>query len=247
MAGKQFQPLAEADLLPDLIRLAVTLVTRHEDEVIAIPEFVGPYGIADLVALTIRQDALRQRLAAGVAPLIYEPDAAIVAALTPSTSRLPDAVADRLGWPAESVERRVPKLVRGGAVVRTSRGGLTRHPALAPVGRVHALEAKVRDWRRGCNQVRRYALWADTATLVLGHVPTMDLALREEIERCGVGLAINDRWLCRPRREHHGPARRLLASEFAVAALAESAVQPGAPPLPSPPALLAGVEIEACG
>ncbi len=94
-----------------------------------------------------------------------------------------------------------------------------RHPAMAPVGRLFAVEAKMRDWKRALKQVRRYSLWTDSYVIVM---PGLAAAAREslvaEVQLDGGGLYVGSEWLVRPRArgafEH-----RLLGSEHFVNAL----------------------------
>ena len=219
-AGRRFAPTEETQLFPDLLTLATALTSRSEQP-IAITEFAGPFGIADLVAVAPSRDLLARRLAVDVAPLTYEPDAAILTALAPRAARDVDDVASRLGWPSSSVKRRLPTLLRSGAVARTSTGRLVRHPDVVPVGRIHAFEAKVRDWRRALQQARKYRLWADTSSVVLPRLPRSSMNVEEEITRLGIGLGVDGAWVRQPRRFDHVAARRLLASELTIAALAD--------------------------
>ena len=206
-------------MLPNLLQLASRFDRRGE--AVYITEFAGAFGIADLVAFVPRGELLGSRLESSeIRPLRYEPDAAVVCVLSAGRGRAVDEVARLLGWPEEAVLRRLPKLIRSGAVARSSNGRLSRHPHLVPAGRLHAFEAKVCDWRRGIEQARRYRLWADTATVVLAQVSTRSRdSVLAEAERLGLGLGVQNRWIRSPRRYEHSNARRLLASELAVAAL----------------------------
>jgi hypothetical protein len=224
--GKQFLPVEEAELLPDLLTLATSL-WRPGRKLIAIPEFVGQFGVPDLVVVVAHAERLELRLASGIPALTYEPDAAIVAALRSRRGASAESIAGGLGWELASVSQRLKHLTRIGAVMRNGRGELIRNPGLVVIGSLHALEAKVRDWRRGRDQARRYNLWASTSSVVLAHRSASTASIRRELSQWGVGLAIRSEWICRPRPFGHSPARRLLASELAVAAL------PVTNPLPS--------------
>jgi hypothetical protein len=216
LPGRRFAPIAELQLAESMLYLAGSLAAANL--VLAIPEFVGAFGVADLIAVVADPNLLQAREAAGIPPLTYEPDAAVVAALTAHRAQSLDDLAHRLGWPSQAVERRVPRLLRIGAIDRASSGGLVRHPALVPVGRTHAFEAKVRDWQRGRDQARRYRLWADTATLVMASVPSQ-AAVRADVARWGIGFAVHADWIRRPTSHRHNPSRRLVTSELVVGAL----------------------------
>lgn len=216
--GRLFEPTRERELFPDLLGLAKRLA--RGSTVVAIPEFVAPFGIADMVALVVRGRRLLDRVEAGVPPLLNELDAMIVANLTPRRGRRPDRLAERLAVEPSSLDRRLATLVRLGAVERLESGSLVRHPALVPLGRIHALEAKVSDWRRAIEQARTYALWADSATSVLMSLPTAREPAMDAAKRWGTGLALWGDWLRQPSMRAHHAGRRLWASEHAVAALA---------------------------
>ncbi len=217
LPGRRFAPTDELQLTDAMVHLAGSL-TSAGNVVLAIPEFVGAFGVADLIAVVTDPMLLQNREAAGVPPLVYEPDAAVVAALNTRRSRSVEDLAQRLGWPVQAVERRIPRLLRSGAIDRALTGCLVRHPAIVPVGRVHAFEAKMRDWQRGRDQARRYRLWADTATLVMGSVPS-PAAVRADMARWGIGLAVRSDWIRRPTSHRQNPSRRLVTSEQVIAAL----------------------------
>ena len=204
--GKQFMPIQEAELLPDLLALATTL-WRPERTLIAIPEFVGQFGVPDLVVVIAQAELLERRLASGIPALTYEPDAAIVSALRPQRGTSAEMIAKSLSWELASVSRRLRHLTRIDAVMRNRRGELIRNPALVAIGSLHALEAKVRDWRRGRDQARRYNLWASTSSVVLAHQSDSTTDIRRELSRWGIGFAVKSEWICRPRPFRHSLAR----------------------------------------
>lgn len=217
--GRPFTPGAEAELLQDLLQLSATIraTTGH---VVAIPELVGPFGVADLVAVVDSTGALNKRLIASVPALLHSNDAEIVSVMSPRFGRATEEIAEALLWTDLSiVERRLPRLIKVGAVNRQPGGRYVRHPSLVPVGRLHAFEAKVRNWRAGVDQARTYALWADSATLGMAILPQRRDEVRRELQRWSLGLAQRRQWLVRPVLRRHKEARRLWASEHVVAAL----------------------------
>lgn len=218
LAGRQFAPVSEAAMLPGLLSLAATFRTSHEEDLVAIPEFIGPYGIADLAVVITRGELLSRRLAAGVRPLLYEPDVDVIHALAARRPRSPSEVAERLGWSTEAVASRLRRLGRYDAVERTAGGRYIRHPDLVAVGRLHVLEAKVRDWRRAREQARRYQLWSDTASVVLARQP-VTVQRATEFTRWRLGFAVRDTWIRRPQMYRRSPSKRLLTSELIIAAL----------------------------
>lgn len=189
------------------------------DDLIAIPEFAGPFGIADLAVLATTRDKLVSRLTARIEPLVHELDAAIVAHLTPRRGRLISEVAQLLAVREAALERRISHLKRIGAIEQSSSGRLTRHEALVPLGRIYSIESKVNAWRRALDQARTYALWSDRSIAVLGSLPADRGVPVRAARSSGVGLALGSRWLVRPRAIRHSPARRLWTSEIFLAAL----------------------------
>jgi hypothetical protein len=217
-SGRPFAPLAEAKLLDDLLRMAGQL--KHgASQLIAVPELVAPFGTADLVVVDDPDSRLAARLECGIAPLLNRTDADIVSTLNARIKRGLEDVCRTLMWEDISIiERRIPRLLRVGAIQRSSRGGYLRHPDLVPFRRLHAFEAKVRDWRSGLQQARTYALWADAATLMLGHLPNNRDQVLAEAKRWSLGLADTNQILLRPRLRRHTHGRRLWASEHVAAA-----------------------------
>jgi predicted transcriptional regulator len=218
-SGRPFAPLAEADLLDDLVQTG-RRISRSESDLLALREVVAPFGTPDLVVVEQSHDQVAARLASGVAALLNRTDADVVSTLNARTRREVEDICQILMWEdASIVERRIPKLLRVGAIHRSSRGGYLRHPEVRPLARLHALEAKVRDWRGGIDQARTYALWADTATLLVGHLPRDNNRVLEEARSWSLGLADTSQLLIRPRLRRHTVGRRLWASEHIVAAL----------------------------
>jgi hypothetical protein len=215
--GRLFPPRAEKALRPDLIRLASTLTTPGS-VVLAVEEFVGPFGVADLVAVVTSVGRLESRWAAGIPPLLSSIDAAIVAAIDEGAAQTTEELDRVLGCSEGLVPRRVARLLRHGALLRDG-ASLARHPAITPLGELHAFEAKVTEWGRGLGQARRYGLWSDQATIVLPRLPRSPGRLDTAVTRWGIGLAVGGKWRHRPAVITHTPEQRLWASEHAVAAL----------------------------
>lgn len=215
--GRPFAPTREQELFPDLMDLARRLSSAGP--VLAIPEFVAPFGVADLVAVAIRGNALAERIDASVPPLLNELDATLVAGLSARRGRSSELLSRRLSIDPAMVTQRLSTLARTGAVERLTSGSFVRHPAVVPLGRVHALEAKVADWKRAIDQARTYALWADYSTSVLMSLPVSHDSARDAAHRWGTGLALRAQWVCRPSARSHQAGRRLWASEHVVAAL----------------------------
>src|SRR5690606_1757739 len=86
-------------------------------------------------------------------------------------------------------------------------------------GRIYALEAKVDDWSRALAQALRYGRWADASGAVVSRLPRDPSPALETASSLGLGLAIGDRWLTRPRVHRLPPAYRLWGSEHFIAAI----------------------------
>lgn len=184
-----------------------------------VSEMTGPNGIPDLTALVGGELKLDARLACDVPPLLNEVDAGVVSVCAARKARSVAQLATLLGWPESTVARRLPSLIRYGAL-RDEGGKFTRHEALQPLGRIYAIEVKVSDWRRALRQARVYSLWADNYVLVLGRLTdsASTLAL-DQVEIDEAGLVIDGRWRRKPTLSNLPAHKRLWASEHLVAAL----------------------------
>ena len=210
--GRPFLPGLEAELMPNMLELASGLATRN-CRIIAIPELVAPFGVADLTVLKTTDRRLSRRDALDAEPFLSEIDAVIAGSLDSRRAMTVSEIATISGFDASSLERRLRALARSGAV-RATRGGKWRKPAaLRPLGSVHAFEAKLRDWRRGLDQAATYALWADTVSIVLDRLPSDDEPLVNAASIQGVGIAVRGSWLIRPSMLPHSVGRRMWASE----------------------------------
>lgn len=217
--GRPFTPRQENGLFQDLTNLAAESRRANNASITLVPEFVGPYGVPDLVAIVHTRELLEKRIGSDIPPLLNPTDAAIVSALGAQRSRSFQHLIQVPELSDESmVDRRLAHLLKIGAI-ETSGNGFVRNSALNPIGRVHAFEAKVRDWRSGIDQARTYGLWADSVTLVMGKLPEDASSVCREAKRWLLGLGLKSEWRCRPRLRNHTRARRLWASEHAVDAL----------------------------
>lgn len=217
--GRRFEPVGERDLASAAIRAAETLPGTRAG-LLVLQEVAGPFGVADYVAVIGSQDRIRDRLALAVPPLLNEIDAGIVSATSPRRARTAERFAERLGWSRSSVDRRLPGLVKSGALQEVKPGRFVRHEALVPVGRVYAIETKLREWRRALRQARTYRLWSDNYVIVMPSLSAGSLTeALSAVTNDGGGLFIDERWATRPRSRHPEPGRRLWGSEHVVAAL----------------------------
>jgi hypothetical protein len=190
-AGRRFEPVHEVELEPDALNAARSLPGAHRGLVV-LRELTGPYGVPDLVAVVGPPALLRQRRRLRVPPLLNQVDAGVVAAASPRAARRPPTLARRVGWPEESVRRRLPGLVKSGALIPSGRESYVRPSALQPVGRLYAIETKVKDWRRALRQARTYALWCDSYVLVMPSLSSSSRsALLAEVAEDGAGLIID--------------------------------------------------------
>lgn len=192
----------------------------------------GPFGIPDFTALVGPPALLRDRLALGVPPLLHQVDAGVVAAAHPRQARSSEGLARLLGWPIETVQRRLPEVVRVGALIEARPGRYVRPEALAPLGRLYAVEAKVREWGQALRQGRTYSVWADSYVLVMGPLATRAReSLRAQVSADRAGLVVDGRWLSRPVVHPLPAAQRLWAAEHLVAAVAGGALPALAEPV----------------
>ncbi len=118
-----------------MFELAQTLGGEHTD-LIAVPEFAGPFGIADLAVVATTWSRLAARLDAQIEPITHELDAAIVARLTTKRGKTSYELARALSVYEGGLDRRIAHLLRVGAIQRSRNGRLIRHESLVPLGRI---------------------------------------------------------------------------------------------------------------
>jgi hypothetical protein len=228
-AGRRFSPVAERGLRADALQVARQLRGAAAGLVV-FEEVAGPFGIPDFLAVTGAPALLQRRIKSGFPPLLNEIDAGIVAQLTPVRGKPLGTLVDGLGWKSTTIERRLQGLLRSGVVRDIGDGRLVRHASIVPVGRLHAIETKVRDFRRALRQARTYALWCENYVVVMSAMS--DAARVAAIEAvaadCG-GLVVGGEWVQRPRARQLIAARKLWGSEHLVAA----AMRVGSPALGS--------------
>jgi hypothetical protein len=216
-AGRRFEPTVERALEP-IIRELASRLPGSASGVLAAPQFAGPSGIADLVAVTRSQRLLTERLKLGTVPLRGLSDASVVATVAVQRTTTAFQVARVLGISETQAIRRLRQLNGSGFLFQDG-NGYRRYPEFVPIGRMYALEAKVSDWRKATAQALRYARWADAAGIVLLKPPTDLQQLKEHAKALRIGVAIGNRWLVRPVLQPVSPGLRLLSSEMFVAAL----------------------------
>lgn len=210
-SGKRFEPTTERQLDADLRSLAERL-PGAEKGVVAVVEFPGPRGVPDLLAVTRSFEALDCRLASGPPFIQSAADCAVVTSLDVGRTRSAMNVATTIGMSLPQATRRLRALEVAGAVISHGKG-YRRSPAISPIGRMYAFEAKVSDWRRGLDQALRYSTWADASSLVLLRPPGDIADLIEKCTTLDIGLAIRDEWIRRPKLGRPYPPLRLEASE----------------------------------
>lgn len=217
--GRRFEPTHELAVVASARRCAAGLPGAHRG-LLLVGELAGPQGIPDLTAIVGPPEPLQRRLASGVPPLLNELDAGVAAAASATVPRSVEALAKELGWPPAVVAARMTGLLRAGAISEPSPGRYRRDPALGPIGRIYAIEAKVRDGGAALRQVRAYTTWADAYVIVTGAMgETARSRLEPEVHRDGGGLVVAGRWRQRPRLRPTSRARRLRSAEHIVAAL----------------------------
>lgn len=216
--GRRFEPIHELELSGDALEAARTLPGASRG-VRVILETAGPFGIPDLIAVVGPERFLDERLALDVPPLLNQVDAGVVSATAIRAPRTTATIARRVGWPLKTVSRRLPYLVRVGALLRVGRDTYVRPEGLRPIGRLYAIESKVRDWRRAIRQAQTYSVWCDSYVIVMPQLGSGSLpGAVDVISADGGGLVLEGKWVKRPRLSQRSPAQRLWGTEHVVAA-----------------------------
>lgn len=226
-AGRRFEPIHEKRLATCAIR-AIESLPAAQNGLLIVTEMTGPYGVPDFVAVVGNQASMHNRLALPVPPLLNEIDAAIVSTVRTTQGMTSQRIAGYLNWPLETIERRIPTLLRLDALTKSSARTYTRVAHLRTIGTILAVETKIRDWHKAVQQCRRYQIWADNYILVmdqLGKEATKRIVQEVSIDRGG--LVLGERWVQRPVKRTMSKSRRLWASEHLIAALGH---QPSACP-----------------
>jgi hypothetical protein len=216
--GRRYEPVREAELLADAAVAARSLPGAHRG-IRIILETAGPFGIPDVLAVVGPLELLDARLSLDVPPLLNQIDAGVVAAAAFSATRTAETLARRVGWPLETVSRRLPGLLRSGALLRAGENTFIRPASLRSIGRLYAVEAKVKDWRKALRQARTYGVWCDSYVIVMPALGPGSLAgVVEGVAADGGGLMVGGKWVRRPRLAPRSPAQRLWGSEHVIAA-----------------------------
>jgi len=117
-SGVPFRPEAEAALAPLLIDIASELARGRD--IVAIPEFIGPFGVADLVAVYNGQEWYLVRRANGVPPVLNEVDALVLGAASVRFGRSVAELAARTHLPGHALDTSISRLRRIGALSQRS-------------------------------------------------------------------------------------------------------------------------------
>jgi DNA-binding Lrp family transcriptional regulator len=226
--GRRFEPVQELELHQSVVEVADAVSDRSEAVLIAEPP--GPFGVPDFVLLReFDRVKLQARVASRIAPLLNEVDAGIVAAATAVRSISITRLAAKTGWSESTVLRRVPDLVKLGALREPRPGMYVKASELQPVGHSIAIEAKLKDWRKALRQARSYAYWCDNYVLVLGPLgPAVVDEVSKRVRADRGGLVVAGDWIVRPRPRSVPAGRQFWGSEYLVASLFD--YQPSASP-----------------
>jgi hypothetical protein len=224
--GRRFPPEAERQLERAAKHAAYELPGAG-DGLLALREVHAPFGVPDLTVIVGDASARRSRLRLRVPAVLNEIDAGLVATASAIQPASPRQLAQRLSWSLATVTRRLPSVVRNGALREVAPERYIRPAALQPVGTIFAVETKLNDWRRALAQCRTYRTWADSYVLVMPKVSAEAMTvLRREIRRDRGGLFIDYEWIVYPRTTKLTKARRLWASEHVIAACKRSTASP---------------------
>lgn len=116
--GRRFEPSHERALHDDALSVCAQLPGAHRGTYV-VREMTGPIGIPDFTVLIGDVDRLHARLSLDVAPVLNQLDASIVAVANSRVARSASALARTLNWGVQTVLRRLPGLLKSGALVAT--------------------------------------------------------------------------------------------------------------------------------
>jgi hypothetical protein len=217
--GRRFEPGDELEVLQSATAICSDL-RGFSTASFVVAEMTTPLGVPDLTVVVPAKEALARRLAHEAPPILNRVDAAIVASVPRGRGLSMLSIAKRTQLPPDTIRRHVERLSNTATLTLAPSKAIVRPAALAPVGRIIAVEAKVRDWRKGLAQADTYALWADGSVLVLGRLATASKPAAIAMARQrGIGLVVDSKWLVWPRIHPPGARDRLWASEHLIRAL----------------------------
>jgi hypothetical protein len=216
--GRRFEASHEKLLYPSAIEAARSLPGAAAG-VLVVPELHSPLGVPDFVAFVGADAAIERRLAAGVPPIVGPTDLALMAVLHENRGLSVATVSREVRMSSANVEARLRRLARAGAVDELG-SAWVRNPALTPSGRVFAIEAKLKDWRKALQQSRGYRTWANNYVLVIGQIgPQATSDARGAVKADGGGLYIDGKWLAKPTSRAVSTLRQFEAFERLASAL----------------------------
>lgn len=176
---------AEADMTAAAMELAEQTWWRSTEKLdFFATEVVASGAIADVVAGSFDDAAVRRRMDAQVEPLT-DWTAIVCASLCRDRAAIADVV-DYVGLSRSGASRALAVAVDHGVIVREGRRFQLTDDWENPVCKLVAAELKLRDWQKGLAQVKRYRRWADASWLILGATSGLE-PVKREIPN-GVGL-----------------------------------------------------------
>ena len=184
----------EREMLPLLVRQASALMPpRYRDSLVTIGVDipVGP-GVPDVLIVGLDSDAIRWRLRHSLAPLTRQ-DAVVIAALADRALSI-DELSRRIQVPKRRLTSEwLPRLTDSG-LVKVTAEKVSKTDRFVPVQtHVIAIEAKLRDWRKGVGQARRYLRFANRVFLALDVAAARPaMVYRQNLRSLGVGLLTAD-------------------------------------------------------
>lgn len=181
----------EADMLAPISKHVAAVVGRRRAgrEPSVLFEFSVLDGVADLVALELDHQLMRQRDQLGLLPVVDQTCVRALVALRDGPESA-SALALKTGVSRPVLSRSVlPRLAAAGWVHRESRH-LWRGRCYEPLARwIVAIEVKRRDWRHAVWQARRYRRFANRSVAVLDASVDLHGATRAISSQTQVGLA----------------------------------------------------------
>jgi hypothetical protein len=168
------------------------LVPRSNRASLVVDEVPAGQGIADVVAVRLHAEAVRDRLQAGVGPVCSPLRIRILLALRTDRPMRMETLARKVHASPHSLARSTLRPLTDGGLIELAGGSARSTGVWRPVdAHVTAVELKLSKWRQALRQADNIAVGADRSWVVLdGARASRAVAAADYFRAFGVGLAL---------------------------------------------------------